>query len=115
VSLEAAQASAARVNHLVGKEIAQAHQLDVSDHDRLCDFLGPVNSFLSAVPYWHNPAITRAAIEAGARMTDLGGNTDLVRDQMKLSPRAKDADIAIIADCDQVPGMGTSLTKLLPS
>ena len=65
VSLEAAQASAARVNHLVGKEIAQAHQLDVSDHDQLCDFLGPVNSFLSAVPYWHNPAITRAAIEAG--------------------------------------------------
>ncbi|MGD9046248.1 MAG: saccharopine dehydrogenase NADP-binding domain-containing protein [Desulfobacterales bacterium] len=115
VSLEAAQASAARVNHLVGKEIAQAHQLDISDHDQLCDFLGPVNSFLSAVPYWHNPDITRAAIEAGACMTDLGGNTDLVRDQMKLSPRAKDADIAIIADCGQVPGMGTSLTKLLPS
>ena len=110
ISLKAAQESAARVNHLVGKEIAQAHQLDVTDHEQLCDFLVPVNSFLSAVPYWHNPDITRAAIEAGACMTDLGGNTDLVRDQMKLSPRAQDADIAIIPDCGQVPGMGTSLT-----
>jgi lysine 6-dehydrogenase len=110
LSLEAAHKSAARVNHLVGKEIAQAHQLNVTDHDQLCDFLSHVNSFLSAVPYWHNPAITRAAIEAGACMTDLGGNTDLVRDQIELTPQAKDADIAIIPDCGQVPGMGTSLT-----
>ena len=110
VSFEAAQKSAARVNHLIGEEIAEAHQLDVTDHNQLCDFLGNVNSFLSAVPYWHNPAITRAAIEAGACMTDLGGNTDLVRDQMKLTPQAMGADIAIIPDCGQVPGMGTSLT-----
>lgn len=110
LSLEAAHKSAARVNHLVGKEIAQAHQLNVTDHDQLCDFLSHVNSFLSAVPYWHNPAITRAAIEAGACMTDLGGNTDLVRDQIELTPQAKGADIAIIPDCGQVPGMGTSLT-----
>ncbi|MGD9241311.1 MAG: saccharopine dehydrogenase NADP-binding domain-containing protein, partial [Desulfobacterales bacterium] len=110
LSLEAAHKSAARVNHLVGKEIAQAHQLNVTDHDQLCDFLSHVNSFLSAVPYWHNPAITRAAIEAGACMTDLGGNTDLVRDQIELTAQAKGADIAIIPDCGQVPGMGTSLT-----
>ena len=110
LSLEAAQKSVARVNQLVGKEIAQAHQLNVTAHDQLCDFLSHVNSFLSAVPYWHNPAITRAAIEAGACMTDLGGNTDLVRDQIKLTPQAKGADIAIIPDCGQVPGMGTSLT-----
>ena len=43
-------------------------------------------------------------------MTDLGGNTDLVRDQIELTPQAKGADIAIIPDCGQVPGMGTSLT-----
>lgn len=110
VSLEAAQTSAARVNNLIGEEIAKAHQLDVTNHNQLCDLLSQVNSFLSAVPYWHNPAITRAAIEAGACMTDLGGNTNLVRDQIKLSPRAMDADIAIIPDCGQVPGMGTSLT-----
>lgn len=108
-NMAAAQQSAARVNRLIGEEIAEANQLDVTNHEQLCDFLGQVNSFLSAVPYWHNPAITRAAIEAGACMTDLGGNTDLVRDQMKLSPQAMGADIAIIPDCGQAPGMGTSL------
>jgi lysine 6-dehydrogenase len=69
-----------------------------------------VDSFLSAVPYWHNLTITQAAIEAKACMTDLGGNTDLVREQIKFNPQAKKAGIAIIPDCGQVPGMGTSLT-----
>ena len=110
VDLATAQRSAARVNHLVGQEIAEAHQVDVTDTARLGDFLSGVDSFLSAVPYWHNPAITCVAIEAGACMTDLGGKTDLVREQMKLSPQAIDAGISIIPDCGQVPGMGTSLT-----
>jgi len=110
INLEAAQKSAARVNELVGKEIAKAHQVDTTNHPQLKAFLSKVDSFLSAVPYWHNLAITQAAIEARACMTDLGGNTDLVREQIKLNSQAKEAGIAIIPDCGQVPGMGTSLT-----
>lgn len=110
VNLQAAQQSAARVNRLIGRDIAEAHQVDVTHHAQLKAFLDNVDSFLSAVPYWYNPDITRAAIEAKACMTDLGGNTDLVREQMKLSPQAKEAGIAIIPDCGQVPGMGTSLS-----
>jgi lysine 6-dehydrogenase len=67
VSLEAAQKAASRVNKLIGKETAEAHQVDVTDHDQLKTFLDGVDSFLSAVPYWNNPAITRAAIEANRR------------------------------------------------
>lgn len=110
LSLEAAQKAAARVNALIGADIATAHQLDVTDHRQLVAFLEQVDSFLSAVPYWLNPAITRAAIEAKACMTDLGGNTDLVREQLTLGPQAREVGIAIIPDCGQVPGMGTSLT-----
>jgi lysine 6-dehydrogenase len=109
ISLEAAQNSAARVNALAGKQIATPHQLDVTDQAALFAFIQPVDSFLSAVPYWHNPFITRVAIQAKACMTDLGGNTDLVLEQMKLSPQAQSAGVAIIPDCGQVPGMGTSL------
>jgi lysine 6-dehydrogenase len=109
VSLEAAQRSAARVNRLIGREIARPHRVDVAKRDELKAFLADVDSFLSAVPYWHNPNITRVAIEAQACMTDLGGNTGLVREQLKLSPRAAEAGIAVIPDCGQVPGMGTSL------
>jgi len=110
ISLEAAQAAARRVDRLVGRPVAQAHRLDVTDPEQLKAFLRGVDSFLSAVPYWHNLHITRAAIEAGACMTDLGGNTDLVRQQLQLSPLAEAAGIAIIPDCGQVPGMGTSLS-----
>ncbi len=110
ISREAAEKSAARVNKLIGAEVAVAHQVDVTDHRQLTEFLAQVDSFLSAVPYWNNPAITRAAIQARACMTDLGGNTDLVREQMKLSPQAGKAGIAIIPDCGQVPGMASTLT-----
>lgn len=110
IDLEAARKSAARINRLIGKDIAAAHQVDVTNTTQLKAFLGQVDSFLSAVPYWHNPGITRAAIESKANMTDLGGNTDLVREQMKLGPQAQAAGVAIIPDCGQVPGMASSLT-----
>jgi lysine 6-dehydrogenase len=109
ISGDAARAAAARVNDLIGYPLAEPVQLDVTDHAALVEFLTPVDSFLSAVPYWNNPAITEAAIEAAACMTDLGGKTDLVLEQMKRTDEAKAAGIAIIPDCGQVPGMGTSL------
>jgi lysine 6-dehydrogenase len=72
-------------------------------------FLQGVDSFLSAVPFIFNLGVTRAAIEARASMCDLGGNTDLVREQLRFSPEAEAAGISIIPDCGQVPGMGTTL------
>jgi len=106
----AAERAAARVNRLLGREIAEPFVVDATDGAALRAFLGDVDSFLSAVPYWLNPAIARVAIEARASMTDLGGNTDLVRAQLALSPEAEAAGIAMIPDCGQVPGMGTSLS-----
>jgi lysine 6-dehydrogenase len=107
---EAARRAADRVNDLIGTGIARPAQVDVTDAPSLRAFLEPVDAFLSAVPYWLNPGITLVAIEARASMTDLGGNTDLVRRQLLLSPEAEASGIAIVPDCGQVPGMGTSLT-----
>jgi lysine 6-dehydrogenase len=42
-------------------------------------------------------------------MCDLGGNTDLVREQLRLCREAEAAGISLIPDCGQVPGMGTTL------
>ncbi len=110
LDLAAAEGAAARVNQLLGRPVAVAWHVDATDAGQLRAFLGQVDSFLSAVPYWNNLAVARAAIEASACMADLGGNTDLVREQLKLSPQAAQAGIAIVPDCGQVPGMGTSLT-----
>jgi lysine 6-dehydrogenase len=108
--LGAAEDSAARINRLLDAPVAQARRVDVTDPEQLVAILHEVDAFVSAVPYWHNPQITTAAIRAGACMTDLGGNTELVRKQLLQSPEAEKAGIAVIPDCGQVPGMGTSLT-----
>jgi lysine 6-dehydrogenase len=108
-SLAAARAAAERVNGLLKTDKAVAGQLDVTDHSAVVAALAGIDAFLSAVPYYLNPAITTAAIEAGAHMCDLGGNTDIVREQLALDAQARAAGVSIIPDCGQVPGMGTSL------
>jgi lysine 6-dehydrogenase len=114
--LSAAQASADRVNRLLAETgdsermiRISAVRVDARDHEALVTFLNEVDSFLSAVPFGFNLGVTKAAIEAKANMCDLGGNTDLVREQLRLHPEAEAAGISIIPDCGQVPGMGTTL------
>ena len=108
IDRRAAEASADRVKALLDTDMVEAVALDVTDEKALESFLSEVDSFLSAVPYWLNPAITAVAIRAHACMCDLGGKTDLVLEQLKLDEAASEAGIAIVPDCGQVPGMGTS-------
>ncbi len=107
--IKIAQLASNRVNNLLGTKIAQAKQINVKDVTKIIDLLTTVDAFLSAVPYYYNLDISKAAIRAGANMCDLGGNTDIVKRQLKLNKQAKDAGVSIVPDCGQVPGMGTTL------
>ncbi|MFW9889673.1 MAG: saccharopine dehydrogenase family protein [Candidatus Thorarchaeota archaeon] len=109
MNLEAAKKSAARVNDMLNTDLTHAQVLDVTRQDELVAFLTGVNTVISAVPYYFNLEIAKAAITAGTNMCDLGGNTNLVMEQLKLDSQAKAANISIIPDCGQVPGMGTTL------
>jgi lysine 6-dehydrogenase len=108
-NLDAARRASERVNQLIGREMASAAELDVTDSESLGSRLRDVDSFLSAVPYYYNLDITRAAIEAKAHMCDLGGNTDIAREQHGFDRKASDEGISIIPNCGQVPGLGTTL------
>lgn len=101
--------AARRVNGLAGGARASSAAVDVRDHAQLVSALRGMDAFLSAVPYYYNLGITHAAVEAGASMCDLGGNTDVVRKQLALNEAAAAARISIVPDCGQVPGMGTTL------
>jgi lysine 6-dehydrogenase len=107
----AAEASAARVNRLLGRPAASPAILDACDPHAVAAALRRENIkvFISAVPYFLNLGLTHAAIEAGASMTDLGGNSDVVIAQLGLNDDAQQAGISVVPDCGQVPGMGTSL------
>ena len=109
LNLDTAQQAAQRVNHLLNKPVAQALQVDVTNPLSVCAILSGVDAFLSAVPYYYNLELTRIAIECKAHMADLGGNTDLVRQQHGFNQAAQDAGISILPDCGQVPGLGTIL------
>ncbi len=106
---QAARQAAGRVNSLIGRAVAEPRRVDVTDQVALERLLAETDAFLSAVPYYYNLPITQAAIRAGAHMCDLGGNTDIARQQHALDEQAKAAGISIIPNCGQVPGMGTSL------
>lgn len=106
-----AEAAAERVNQLTDSERAHAVRLDAEEVQQVARILEQerIDAFVSAVPYLYNLALTEAALTAGSGMTDLGGNSDVVLQQLEQSPRAADAGVSIVPDCGQVPGMGTSL------
>jgi lysine 6-dehydrogenase len=110
MDLAVANHAAERVNQLIGTKIAEAVQVDVTDTTALKRVLSGMDAFVSAVPYYFNLDITRVALKVKASMCDLGGNTDIARQQHAFDELAREAGISIIPDCGQVPGMGSSLT-----
>lgn len=109
--LAQAERAAARVNQLVGRQVARPAQLDVEDEDAVVHLLQSAQTqvIVSGLPYFLNLGLTRAALRAGVSMCDFGGHTDQVRQQLALDAEAKAAGITLIPDCGQVPGLGTSL------
>lgn len=107
--LNIAKTGAERVNKLLNQKIATAVQVDVRDSEKLASILNGITSFVSAVPYQFNLKITEIAIDVKANMCDLGGNTDIVRRQLKYDTKAKAADVTIVPDCGMGPGMNISL------
>lgn len=103
--LAIAEASAARVNTMTGTSAAAGRAIEVTDHDALRDLLAPADVALSAVPYYFNVAIARAAIAAGTSLVDMGGHTGIVREQLALDAEARAAGVVILPDCGMGPGL----------
>jgi lysine 6-dehydrogenase len=64
---------------------------------------------LSAVPYFLNLGLAKAAIGAGCNFADLGGNNTVVRQELALAKQAEKRGIAIAPDCGLSPGMASIL------
>jgi len=109
LDLTQAQRAAGRVNDLLGDDAASAAALDVRDEGAVAKFLRGFTACVSAVPYHFNLGIARAAIAAGTSLTDLGGKTSIVFDELALDEQARSAKVSIVPDCGMVPGLGTSV------
>ncbi|MGB8647084.1 MAG: saccharopine dehydrogenase C-terminal domain-containing protein [Anaerolineae bacterium] len=107
--LERAEASAMRVNALVGLRKAEGKALDVRDADRVSELLRNFDVCLSAAPYYFNSVIASAALQARCSMCDLGGNTQVVWEELALDPQAQAVGITIVPDCGVGPGLISNL------
>jgi lysine 6-dehydrogenase len=106
---ETATQAADRINQLIGREVAIAQQLNVSDRTALAQTLHGVDITLSAVPYYFNLEITKACLAAGSSLCDMGGHTGVVRQQLALDAEAKAAGISIVPDCGMGPGLNVTM------
>jgi lysine 6-dehydrogenase len=63
------------------------------------------DAVLSAAPYSLNLQVTRAAIEAGTHMCDLGGSNEILDQQLTLSNEALGRNVTIVPNCGLAPGL----------
>ncbi len=109
-----AEAAAARVGALAGRaDAASGHALDARDARAAAAFLDGTAACLSAVPYFLNAGLAAAAVEAGASFCDLGGNTEVVRQELALDAAARERGVTVVPDCGLAPGMANTLAAHL--
>lgn len=82
---------------------------DVSNRAKVAETIAGAQVVLSAVPYRFNVELTDITIEAGASFNDLGGNTDVVRQQLARHGKAATHGVSIVPDCGLAPGLGNIL------
>jgi lysine 6-dehydrogenase len=80
-------------------------RLDVTDGAAVAAAFQGHEAVMSAIPYYYNAPMAKAAVEAGCHFSDLGGNTDIVLEQKKLDAAALAKGISVIPDCGLAPGM----------
>jgi len=108
-----AKKAAAQVNKLSGTKKARATCLDATSERKSGSLMSEHDGALSAVPYFYNLGLAKAAIKAGCHFADLGGNNRVVEQEFGLSRKAEKAGVALAPDCGLSPGMASILAGAL--
>ncbi len=104
-----AKDAAKRVNKLTRGKKVRAVELDAGSERAARKLMRGHDAALSAVPYFFNAGLCRAAIEARCHFADLGGNNSVVREELAMDKKAARRDVAIAPDCGLSPGMASIL------
>jgi lysine 6-dehydrogenase len=104
-----AKDAAARVNKLLRSSKIKPARVDATKSSAVVKLMRGHQAVLSAVPYFYNLDLCKAAIKAGCHFADLGGNNTVVRKELKLDKQARKRNITIAPDCGLSPGMASIL------
>ena len=108
-NLKLAKDVAARVNRITNDKKVRAVALDAAKEKDAARLMKGHDGVLSAVPYFLNLGLAKAAITAGCHFADLGGNNTVVRQELALANQAEKRGIGIAPDCGLSPGMASIL------
>jgi lysine 6-dehydrogenase len=84
-------------------------KLDASNYKAAGKLMRGHAACLSAVPYFYNVGLAKAAIDAKCHFADLGGNNTVVRKTYALSKQAAKRGVTLAPDCGVSPGMASVL------
>ncbi len=110
----------ARVEILCARALARAgftgldcRAADVSNPDVLRAPMGAADVCLNCLPYRFALDVTRAALDGGTHLLDLGGNTAVAEQQLALHAKHPHGErLCVLPDCGLMPGMGNLFTAL---
>ena len=85
---------------------------DVTNEAEMLSILSDADVMISAVPYEFNLGLTKIAIKSKTSMVDLGGHTNIVREQLSMNDKAISSGISIVPDCGMGPGMNITMAIL---
>ncbi|MEW6509759.1 MAG: saccharopine dehydrogenase C-terminal domain-containing protein [Bacteroidota bacterium] len=97
--------TATRSVNKAGGERIRPIRLDVNDQAALVTAMRGCGAVISAVSYSVNLQVTRAALEAGVHMCDLGGNNDVVQKQLQLDGDARSRNLTVVPNSGLAPGL----------
>ena len=109
VDPDQSQTNADRINNLIGRKICTARKVDALDPDSLHKFLEPVDVVISCVPYWMHPRVAAVAVRAKTHMLDMGGDTNVTWETLKVDEIAKQEGVTIVPDTGLAPGLVNNL------
>jgi len=102
---------ARKVAEWTGQEKVTFQSIDVSNRKSLVSAMKEVDVVANAAPYHLNLEVTKAAIEAGKNLTDLGGVYYMTLKQLELNGEAKKAGVTVVLGCGLAPGIADVLAK----
>lgn len=79
--------------------------LDVRDASAVRAAMAQCDAVMSAIPYYFNFPLAQLAVDAGVHFADLGGNTEIVRQQQALDAAARAKGVSVVPDTGLAPGM----------
>ncbi|WP_456429565.1 saccharopine dehydrogenase C-terminal domain-containing protein [Rhodocaloribacter sp.] len=94
-----------RLHDAVESPKLHSYQVDARDLSVLRPILEGSACVIGSVAPQMNPTLARLCLELGIHFCDLGGNDDIVREELALDEEAKARGIWIVPNCGLAPGL----------